>query len=200
MKTYFFTLATIALFGIPMASNAQTAITMTTKGSFDNKEMRHLLQFHNMDFYDVKIAGMLNGSNFTLVSKEIWNGKIRKTDTLFDSRQHEIFRIKSDTLKFTTIAGKTDERNLRVLFSFDRFSIVRNYKSTKSNAYSLRDFGTRLPIALGKPFYAFAYILPTEHVDGSSSWCEVEAAGDDIENWGKKFGIEHYLLFEMKFD
>lgn len=199
MKTYAFILSAIASLGISIASSAQSDVKMTTKGSFDNKEMRQLLQFHNMDYYDVKMAGPLTDRNFTIVSKEIWKGKIKKIDTIFDSRLYEIFRIKSDTLKFTAIAGKTDERNLRVQFGFDRFSIVRNYKSTKSSAYSLRDFGRQLPITLGKSFYAFAYILPTKHADGSSSWCEVEAAGDDIENWGQKFDIEHYLLFEMTF-
>jgi len=183
-----------------LTASGQSDIKMTTKGSFDDKVLRELLSFNDMDFYNVKMEGKLAGHHFTIVSKEIWNGKLKKVDTLFNSKQYEMFRIASDTLRFSAISGKTSNRNLKVRFSFDRFSIARNYKSSKSDAYSLRDFGTQLPISVGKPFYAFAYILPTRHADGSSSWCEVEASGDDIENWGKKFNIEHYILFEMKFE
>jgi len=203
-KIYFMKSSNFILFGAILLSSvhseAQTAITMNTKGSFDNKELRELLSFYDTDYYKVNLEGALRGRNFTIVSKEIWNGRIRKIDTLFNSSQNEIFRLKSDTLRFAVMAAKTEEKKLRVRFSFDRFSVVRNYKSTKSDMYSLRDFGTQLKPEIGKSFYAFSYILPAEHSDGSSSWCEVDAAGDDVENWGKKFKIAHYLLFEMRFE
>lgn len=174
---------------------------MTSDGSFDNKEFRDLIQFSEMDYFKVLIsAENLKGKNYYILSKEIWKGKLKKTDTVFNSRQHEIFKVAADTLRFTVLSGKTDAKNIRVRFDFGRFSVVKNYRSTKSNEYSLRNFGTQLEPSVGNPFYAFACILPNEHEDGSKSWCEVDAAGSDIENWGKKFGIEHYLLFEMRFD
>jgi len=58
---------------------------------------------------------------------------------------------------------------------------------------------SNLKIDYDKEFYLLAYILPYEREDGSKSWCEVGTSGKDVENWGKKFGIKHYLLFEMKF-
>ncbi len=174
---------------------------MDTKGSFENKEFRNLLNFYQTDYFKVAISGEnLKGKNYTIVSKEIWKGKVKKVDTIFNSKEHEIFKVGGDSLIFTVMSGKTDAKNLRVQFNFNRFGITRNYKCSKSDDYSLRDFGTRMPISVGKPFYAFACILPTEHKDGSKSWCEVESAGTDIESWGKKFKIEHYLLFEMQFD
>lgn len=173
---------------------------METKGSFDNKEFRSLLDFEGIDYYKVAIWGEnMKGKKYSIVSKEIWNGKTKKTDTVFDSREHAMFKMQKDTLAFTVMSGKTQAKNLRVQFNFGRFGITRNYRSTKSDEYSLRDFGTRSPIHVSTSFYAFACILPTEHKDGSKSWCEVESNGEDIENWGKKFGIEHYLLFEMRF-
>ncbi|RZJ73963.1 hypothetical protein [Flavobacterium sp.] len=176
-------------------------LKMDATGSYENKEFRNLLEFEEIDYYKVAISGEnVKGRNYSIVSKEIWKGKVKKVDTIFNSREHEVFKIDNDSLLFTVMSGKTDAKNLRIKFNFGRFGISRNYKSTKSDEYSLRDFGTRMPISVGKPFYAFAYILPTEHKDGSKSWCEVEADGTDIENWGKKFNIEHYLLFEMKFD
>jgi hypothetical protein len=44
-----------------------------------------------------------------------------------------------------------------------------------------------------------AYILPYEREDSSKFWYEVGTVGKDLENWDKKVGIKHYLLFEMKF-
>ncbi|NMH27094.1 hypothetical protein [Flavobacterium silvaticum] len=174
-------------------------LVMSSKGSFDKKELRDILDFQGMDYYKVSISGeQLKNKNYYIVSKEFWKGKIKKTDTIFDSRQHEVFRIGKDTLAFRIMSGKTSEKNLRVQFFFERFGINRNFKCTKSDAYSLRDSGTLSKINFGKPFYAFACILPTEHKDGSKSWCEVDADAD-MENWGKNLGIEHYLLFEMKF-
>jgi hypothetical protein len=182
-----------------IASAQDTAIKMSSKGSFDNKELRDLLYFHNLDYYKISIAGSdLKGTNYYIVAKEIWNGKIKKADTIFKSTQLEMFKIATDTLSFRIISGKTDDKNLRVRFDFGRFSLTENYKCTRSDQYSLRDFGSNHKIEIGKPFYAFAYILPTEHKDGSKSWCEVEADGN-IEDWGTKFGIKHYLLFEMEF-
>lgn len=187
-------LSAFCLFGI----SASSQIKMETKGSYDNKEFRNLLDFEGIDYYKVVIHGEnMKGKNYSIVSKEIWNGKVKKTDTIFNSRELEMFKIEKDSLVFVVMSGKTDAKNLKIHFNFGRFGITRNYKCTKSDEYSLRDFGTRAPISVDKPFYAFACILPTEHKDGSKSWCEVEANGDDIENWGKKFGIGHYLLFEM---
>jgi hypothetical protein len=54
-------------------------------------------------------------------------------------------------------------------------------------------------IKYGEKFYLLAYILPYEK-DGAKYWCAVESSGKDIENWGKEFGIEHYLVFEMIFE
>jgi len=33
-----------------------------------------------------------------------------------------------------------------------------------------------------------------------SKWCAVENSGKETENWGKEFGIKHYLVFEMIFE
>lgn len=182
------------------AQKAQT-FTMSSAGSFANGELRNLLNFMELDYYKVAISGSgLKGKNYRIVSKEIWNGKVKKTDTIFNSKDNAVFKVATDTLSFSVFAGKTDKKNLKVRFSFERFGLVRNYKSTASKEYSLRDFGSHQVIETGKPFYAFVYILPTEHEDGSSSWCEVEADGNSVEDWGNKFGLKHYLLFEMCFD
>ncbi|MEO1033787.1 MAG: hypothetical protein AAFX55_20560 [Bacteroidota bacterium] len=85
------------------------------------------------------------------------------------------------------------------MFIFQQFRFSRAYKATKSNDYSLRALGNKMNIEPNKMFYALAYILPYEK-DGWKYWCAVDSSGEDVINWGEKFGIKHYLVFEMKFN
>lgn len=177
-----------------------TPLKMTTTFP-ENKEVDQLLRFEGIDMYHTKIGGTnLKERHYYIAAKEIWKGKIKSVDTLFNSATFPVSVIEGDTLKFNVIAAKSASTTLKIMFDFGRFYLTREYKSTKYTDYSLRDFGTQLQIETGKSFYAFAYILPKRNKDGSSSWCAVQYSGKDIETWGAEFGIEHYILFEMQFE
>lgn len=187
----------------PLYAQKQTgSVVMTTKPLSENQEMRDLMRFNNLDYYQVNLTGeKIKGKNYSITVKEIWKGKIKSTDVIFNSATRDSWAgpLNSDVLPFRIMAAKSEKEKIKLSLFFDRFGINKEYKSTASDNYSLRDFGTQLPIEPNKPFYAFAYILPTEHKDGSMSWCEVDSSGKDIEKWGQEFGIEHYLLIEMNF-
>ena len=51
----------------------------------------------------------------------------------------------------------------------------------------------------GKNFHLLVYMLPHAK-DGMKYYCAVEGSGKEIETWGKEFDIQHYLVFEMKFE
>jgi hypothetical protein len=106
---------------------------------------------------------------------------------------------KSDTLNLKVITKRTDEPKLKLWFRFPKFGINKKYDATMSDDYSLRDTGISENIEYGKNFFAFTYILPYEK-DGFKMWCAVDNSGKDVENWGKEFGIKHYVIFEMKFE
>jgi hypothetical protein len=57
-----------------------------------------------------------------------------------------------------------------------------------------------LDIGYKEKFYLLAYILPYDVGNGFKSYCEVGANGKDIEKWGEKFGVKHYLIFEMQIE
>ena len=86
-------------------------------------------------------------------------------------------------------------------FKFPRFSITKEFDAIETDDYSLRNIAeeSNMTIRYDEHFYLLAYILPYEREDGSKSWCDIGTSGNDIENWGERFGIKHYLLFEMKF-
>ena len=175
-------------------------VKMTTKYSSENQDMSDLLEFENIAFYKVKFTGKnISDKSFILIAKEMWNGKLKTTDTIINTSKYpKNSETKSDTLKLKVLAKRTSESKLKLWFRFPSFRINKKYDAIISDDYSLRDTGINETIEYGKNFYAFAYILPYEK-DGYKYWCAVEDSGKDVENWGKEFGIEHYVIFEMKF-
>lgn len=203
LPTLFITTLLCLLFSNSHAQQAPAgSIVMTTTVMSDNKEIADIMRFNEMEYYTVKLSGSsIKGKNYYIAIKEVWNGKIKNTDTIFTSKQEGFSRFKpeKDTLSFRVATTKKGDKKLRMDFYFDGFGLSREYKCTKSNNYSLRDSGTRIAIEPNLPFYAFAYTLPIEYENGNSSWCAVDASAKDMEKWGQELNIKHYLLVEMNF-
>lgn len=186
--------------------NESDGLKMETDYSSDNQEIRDILSFEGIDYMKLKFEDEgLKGKSYKLTVKEIWDGKIKSESTVFDSKKlglPEFETLSEAELKFRLISKRTSDNKLKMTFIFPRFSITKQYDALKSDDYSLRNIAheSNLELKYNEEFYLFAYILPYEREDGSKSWCEVGTAGKDLENWGKRFGIEHYLLFEMKFE
>ena len=186
--------------------NTTTDLKMETEYASDNVEIRDILSFEGIDYMKLKFIGKeLKGKSYKLSVKEIWDGKIVSDTTVLDSKSLGVkqFETLNDTVfKMKVISKLTNENKLKMTFKFPRFSVTKKYDAIKSDDYSLRNLADESNLAIGynKKFYLLAYILPYEREDGSKSWCEVGTAGDDIEKWGEKFGIKHYLLFEMIFE
>ena len=184
-----------------MNANAQTetGIKMTSPESKTDKVLLDLMSWQKIGYQQVEFTGKdLKGKDYYLVSKEIWDGEIKKIDTLINTTSHILFKKAEDTLKMTVMTGKESEKKLRTQFDFGRFSLDNTYESLPTNDYSMRTYGRLVSIESNKPFYAFAYILPYEK-DNGKYYCAVEGSGRDIEKWGETFGIKHYILFEMCF-
>jgi len=187
-------------------SKTGSGLKMESEYSSDIEEVSDLLSFEGIDYMKLKFSGdQLKGKSYKLTVKEIWDGKIVSDTIVMDSRSIGVkqFETLSDTVfKMKVISKHTDDNQLKMAFKFPRFSVTKNYDAIDSENYSLRNLveESNLEINYNKPFYLLAYILPYEREDGLLSWCDVGTSGKDIENWGEKFGIKHYLLFEMKFE
>jgi len=106
-----------------------TGLKMTTTFP-ENKEVDQLLRFEGIDMYRTTIAGTnLKDSNYYIAAKEIWKGKVKSVDTLFNSATFPVSVIKGDTLTFNVLAVKSGAKTLKVMFDFGRFSINREYKA-----------------------------------------------------------------------
>lgn len=191
---------------ISFGQNLDNGLKMISDYSSDNSEIRDILQFEGIEYLKLKFIGKeLKDKSYHLTVKEIWDGKIVRDTTVFNSKTIGIeqFEKVNDTILNLKIISKLTHKNkLRMTFKFPRFSITKEYDAIDTHEYSLRNIAdeSKLEVGYNKKFYLLADILPYEREDGSKSWCEVGTSGKEIENWGKKFGIKHYLLFEMKFE
>ena len=198
----FFLIFTYSIFG----QTSDNSLRMISNYGSENSEIRDILQFEGIDYYKIKFIGTnLSEKSYHLSVKEIWDGKIVSDTTIINSKESlfQQYRKVNDTvLELAVIAKYTKDKSLKMTFKFSKFFIEREFKAIESEDYSLRNIAeeSSLNIEYNKNFYLLAYILPYEREDGSKSWCDVGIDGADIENWGEKFGIKHYLLFEMKFE
>ena len=172
----------------------------------ETRELSDFFAFENIQYQKVKFVGKkLKDKTYQLSVKEIWDGKITKDSVIFNSRtlfdgMPERFKTVGNTsLTMRVISKLTEENKLKMEFHFPGFSIVRNFNAISSTSYSLRYAISTDTVDFGKNFYVLVYMLPYEK-DNMKYYCAVERSGKEIENWGKEFGIKHYLVFEMKFE
>lgn len=175
-------------------------IKMISDYGSKNEEVTSILQFQNIDYFRVKFAGRkLKGKYFSMYCKEMWDGKLRKVDTLINSKTNtRVGQISEDTLSLTVFGNRVDKK-LKLFFRFPMVGLNKKYDALISDDYSLRDIGTDVKIKNNESFPAFAYILP--YKEGNwKMYCAVADSGEKVEDWGTKFKIKHYLIFEMKFE
>ena len=183
-----------------------SGLKMETEYASDIEEVRDILSFEGIDYMRIKFSGKdLKGKSYHLSVKEIWDGKIVSDTTIVNSKElsyKQFQKINDTNFSLKVISKLTHKNKLKMTFKIGRIGFEREFNAIESDEYSLRNLAdeSNLEIGYNEKFYLLAYILPYEREDGSKSWCEVGTSGDDIEKWGEKFGIKHYLLFEMKFE
>jgi len=159
------------------------------------------IQYEKLIFTSKDLAN----KTYKLSVKEIWDGEITTDSTIINSKRFPDFlKTVGDTIFTMRVISKfTDDHKLKMFFRFlPGPSTKREFDATfldDWSPYSLRKVvGTEI-VEFDETFYLMVYMLP--YVSGNTrQYCAVENSGEDIENWGKKFGIKHYLLFEMKFE
>ena len=170
-----------------------------------SEEFQDYLLMKYIDFYKVKISDEnLKEKSFTIISKEYWGKKMTKVDTILNLSKSPR-KITSDSLAFNVITEKVNADSLQIYFSFKGlFSITRKFKTTEANNYSTRDLsnGKETKFGYGKSFPLLVYSLPYKDpkYPGYLFYCELSKEGIPPEQWGEKFNLEHYIIFEMQFE
>ncbi|MFL9845038.1 hypothetical protein [Flavobacterium rhizosphaerae] len=201
-KTAFFIMCVITAFQ-SVAQNNSHELKMISDS--DNPQLQDILMFEGIDYYKIKFSGKdLKGKTYKITVKEIKDGITVSDSVFYDSSSTDIieqFRKINDTVFEMRVLGRhTTDNKLKMSFFFPQYMFKKEFDALPTDEYSLRNLAQEsgLPIEYGKKFYLLAYILPYETPYGKS-WCDIGHDGKDVEQWGKKFGIKHYILFEMEF-
>ena len=192
--------------GLLFSQNTDSELRLISEYASKNPEIRDILQFEGIEYLKLQFTGKeLKDKSYHVTVKEIWDGKIIRDTTVFNSKTigiEQFQKVNDTVLNLKVIAKLTHKNKLRMTFRFPRFGITKEFDAIETDEYSLRNIAKEgnMDIGYNEKFYLLAYILPYEREDGSKSWCDVGTSGKDVEKWGEKFGIKHYLLFEMKFE
>lgn len=193
------------LFSITCVGQKSDSLALKIDYGVKSEEFQDYLLMKRIDFYKVDVSGKnLKEKTLTIVSKEYWNKKKIKVDTIVNISQSSR-RLENDSLKFNIITEKVNKDSLQIYFKFKGlFSTTRKYKTTKSSNYSARDLsnGIETKFHYGESFPLIVYSLPYKDPKYPDYlfYCELSREGISPEEWGEKFNLEHYIVFEMKFE
>lgn len=171
----------------------------------DNDDLMSVLYFENIGLAKMTFTGAdLKNKNFQISIKEFVRGKLTKTETVFDSREDEYFRIKSDRFGFRVLTKATAQNTVKFDFQFDGFSKAKEYKvAAGQREFALKTFLGNKPeisIPTGANAYILTYMMPFVKKDGSKQYCEVVQADVKPEDLGAKYDIPTYFLIDIKFE
>ena len=210
---------------VPLIERAVTTDSMKVIiRSFTGGELLNdILQFEGIQYLKVEFEGKkVIGKRFDIKAKEIWNGEIKEISTVYESPVlNENFFFNGDTslLPIRVIAKHANDSILKVLFRFPKLGATKEYKAIDSDRYVLIsaidetkwDTYVNTPDGQNSPamvnegqiktneiFPLLVYTLPYE-MNGNLWWGNVNVCGRNIDRWGKRFGIKHYVVFEMEF-
>lgn len=177
---------------------AQNNIKMEIDNSVDSGDLRTILRFENISMETFTFSGEIKNKNYTIQIKEFKEGVLVNTDTIFDSSQDDIFKIKSDTLKLTFLSKPTDD-NLTIQMNGSFFSSKKfnNPIDSDNGKYTYKNFlGSKVSdiYSSNSPFPLFTILTPTVYEDGSKSYCRVAQSGVVPEKLGEEFDIPHYFV------
>ncbi|MFM9948435.1 MAG: hypothetical protein ACKV1O_10895 [Saprospiraceae bacterium] len=183
---------------------SQDSIAVSIKNPVDSKELLQLMQFEKIGYFNVLVEGTsLKSKRFRLISTEYWDKKLEKKDTLFESRLFGM-AVKDSIFELRLMTKKTSSDSVKFQFFLANLSIDEVFRTTHSHEYSLRNISNSRTVKhpIGQKITLFVYSLPYKDPDkpGYSFYCELSREGIPPEQWGEKFGVEHYIVFEIEFD
>jgi hypothetical protein len=203
MKTY------AAFFLLVLAGHSslgQSTPVIQTRHGLGLNDLQHILYFEGISHEKFSIkSDSLKGKNYQIIIKEFKEGKLIKTDTVFNSKEDEYFRIKTDSLSFAVLTKMSDLNYFKIQFQFDGFSSDRKYpvSPARKDKFALKSFfgpKSELPVNLNGLNYFLAYMTPYVRKDKSEAYCEVAQSGIDPEKLYDKYKIPHYFLTAIRFE
>jgi hypothetical protein len=179
-------------------------IKMRSEYGSDNPDLLSVLRFEDIGLSKMIFTGKdLINKDFQITLKEYTNGKLAKQEVVFDSKEAEMFKIKSEKFMFKILTKITPQNTAKFDFQFSGFSTMKEYKVGENfKGFAQKDFlgsAKETSIALNASTYILIYMMPYIKKDGSGAYCEVAQSGINPEDFGTKYAIPTYFLIDIKF-
>lgn len=168
-------------------------------------DLRFYFSTNNIDLFKVNIKNTSSQqAKVSLLSKEVWNGEVRKIDTVFSWKNDKYFTLKENSnLVFSVLAKEYNSDSIRFNFEFEKYMKTAYFKKTKTNHYSLRDgvlsLGENVKKSNKGIYPLLVYSLPYEDSKnpGYLYYCKLTGNDIDPKNWFREYGIKHYIIFDL---
>jgi hypothetical protein len=180
-------------------------IRMRSEYGSQDVDLMSVLYFDEIGINKMMFTGNdLNGKDFQISIKEYVKGKLTKNDVVFDSKEDEYFKIKSNKFAFRILTRTTSEHMAKFQFQFNGFSKQKEYAIRPGQKeFASKTFlgaKTDTTISLNKNTYILTYMMPYLKKDGSKQYCEVAQSGVNPEDFGTRYNIPVYFLIDIKFE
>ncbi|MEN8118959.1 MAG: hypothetical protein ABFS35_01345 [Bacteroidota bacterium] len=166
----------------------------------ESTELLDFYRFENINYFKINISGKeIKNKYFLLTSNEYWKDKKVKTDTIVYTKRFQL-QNEIDTVKIRIMSKKEKSDTVKFQFHLPRFSIIKKFGTTNKDMYSLRVTSNREKLfAKNAPINFLVYSLPYKvpNSPGRFSYCALTREGTPPDEWGAKFGVEHYIVFKF---
>lgn len=185
---------------------SDSSFSITIEPGTDNKDMRELMSFMNIEKLKMKLSGSyLGGKRVNIGYKEYKDGKMVSTRLLTDGMAlDKYFRVPvGDTqFEFNVLAASgIKDSTIKIKFYYPRLSFDFTDDGLVESGYSLRvlqdDKDTKYEA--GKQIAILCYSLPYK-IEGTngSSYCMLTSEGVPPSEWYDKYKIKHYIFYYIE--
>lgn len=187
---------------VAAATAQDKAGTLTFLPLTVSPEVQGLMRFQNIDMHTIRLKGeVFIGRSVKIRVRRFDKGKLTLDKVAIDTSElGKMGQMAAGELDFRVFSNVTGKK-ARIDFQFDRFASSMTYPCRDSRYdYVMKNFlGGResQPVQVGKETAFLALLLPTEHADGSASYCEVAQSGIEPVTLGAKFNIPSYFLISI---
>lgn len=205
MRKLFFKLIVLLCPIVTLAQESPSDIQVVGQSSSEISDVADLMAMTNIRYEKVLFTSKnLIGKNYAIRVLDIWDGEVRDSTVLINSIKSK--KTIADSVFELRVAHQLDaDGNIVIRFATPLGATKKVFKTVpeKGFIYSLRNLVTqnKESVAVGKTFYLMAFVQPIADParPGVWSYCNVENSGEDVRGWGKKLGLDHYIVYQMSF-
>lgn len=192
-------------FGLFLVSQnllCQDNYNLIVKSGTELRDVLDILFFEEMNYKKIIITGDdLKEKYYIITATEYWDKKILNSDTIINTKQFGL-KNNSKELEFRVVSKKTSEDSVKFTLFQPRLTTVKKFKTKNENNYSLRDpsNGKKVEFGLKEKVATLSYSLPYKDPSKPDQlfYCILSSDGTPPKEWGKKYGVPHYIIFEFE--